>query len=742
MDFSLRAIQPTVPDAALDLALDATAVDPGASSLGTVLHADGGGEGPVSWPAILEKPNEGLFVYNQFATAQNASMWIAGDAKIEGNVIISSLAGVGTRLVQADANGKLVPGGTLSIDWASITGRPNNGAFIYNSTSQQTAANFNIDGTGIAAKMLVGGSVFSSTEKLRVGGDARIDANALVGSSIWCDNFSTFNGSLPITFNIGGQAWQIKSGATNLFYVNSSGQVMINATTITGSAAEKFKVSGNARIDSNLIVGHASNYTGGYALQVNGSAFIAPGGVMTDGMISFGPQTATIAQMAAFRSSIVNGSRSLWLTANDFTFNNYNGTAYVSFAVINNSGALLINKTVQTYTGYKLEVLGPASFLSGNNFLITSGSINSAIAAEIGTSDATALAFLANGTAKMFISSGGQVGINTTTFGGTEKLHVSGSTLLDGSLTASAGVVTGVNMNHTLVAAANNDVLTGLSINPTFTPGAFTGVKQAMLNVGGALGDYSVDILGNPLASFRVRPNGNASAFNFFVIETSGGSTQPMAINGGGTVSFSGASNVSLIKIFNSGADRGQILVNNVASGNAVGLVNISGNVGGVGAVLVVQNTGSTLPRVLDILNSTSVSLLNVSASGQVGINTTTFVGTEKLRVGGTAYIDSTLTVNGGVITGNTSIATVSLTSAGGAQLNFNGTTLMVSTGRVQSSGIFNATAASFLVSGSLGLANLAADPASPTNGWMYYNTTSDSIKVFVAGAWKTITVS
>jgi hypothetical protein len=342
------------------------------------------------------------------------------------------------------------------------------GKWIQNqNTSIQTSSNFNIDGTGIAGKIGVGTSSFIGTEKLRVNGDQYIDGNLNLASTsqlFWNanTNISQSSGDLNIkTLNrIASTAndFRWNNGVNFAMMLNSSGSLLINATLLAGSAAEKFKVSGNARIDNNLIIGSASNYTGGYALQVNGGAFIATGGAMTDGLIAFGTQTATINQIASFRNSISNGSRSLWLTANDFTFNTYSGSAYSTFGVINNSG--------------------------------------------------------------------------------------------------------------------------------------------------------------------------------------------------------------------------------------------------------------------------------------QWGIGTNAFVGTEKLRVKGNAIIDSTLTVSSGHIIGNASTTTLDLTSAGGSSLGFNGTNLVVSSGRVQSSGIFNATASSFLLSGALGIANLATDPLTPSNGWIYYNTTSNKFRKYVNGAW------
>ena len=55
------------------------------------------------------------------------------------------------------------------------------------------------------------------------------------------------------------------------------------------------------------------------------------------------------------------------------------------------------------------------------------------------------------------------------------------------SITASSALAQGVYFNNTLVAAANNDVLVGLDINPTFTNGAFTGVSNIGLRVSNAL---------------------------------------------------------------------------------------------------------------------------------------------------------------------------------------------------------------------------------------------------------------
>ena len=71
-------------------------------------------------------------------------------------------------------------------------------------------------------------------------------------------------------------------------------------------------------------------------------------------------------------------------------------------------------------------------------------------------------------------------------------LHVDGATIMSGSITAnsipaSPNIAYGLNIKNTLVAAANNDSLVALDINPTFTNGAFTGVNNYNIKTRGLL---------------------------------------------------------------------------------------------------------------------------------------------------------------------------------------------------------------------------------------------------------------
>lgn len=80
-----------------------------------------------------------------------------------------------------------------------------------------------------------------------------------------------------------------------------------------------------------------------------------------------------------------------------------------------------------------------------------------------------------------------------------------------GSITAASAIARGVYMNQTLVAAANNDVLVGLDINPTFTVGAFTGTTLVPLRIGGSNGGAGI-LFSNQ--NWKIGSNGGNIVYN------------------------------------------------------------------------------------------------------------------------------------------------------------------------------------------------------------------------------------
>jgi hypothetical protein len=131
---------------------------------------------------------------------------------------------------------------------------------------------------------------------------------------------------------------------------------------------------------------------------------------------------------------------------------------------------------------------------------------------------------------RMRVNASGNVLINTTTDAGF-RLDVNGSVRATGSISAASAIARGTFLNQTLVATANNDVLVGLEINPTFTNGAFTGVKNNWINlVGNASINFTnqlylkrgdVDVLFASSAETQLKTVSSSAPLKFFVGSTS-----------------------------------------------------------------------------------------------------------------------------------------------------------------------------------------------------------------------------
>jgi hypothetical protein len=145
-----------------------------------------------------------------------------------------------------------------------------------------------------------------------------------------------------------------------------------------------------------------------------------------------------------------------------------------------------------------------------------------------------------NRTDKLQIRSNGNVLLQnggTFTDGG-QRLQVQGTTLfngattISGSTTASSAIARGVNVTSTLVAAANNDVLVGLDVNPTFTNGAFTGLTNLALRVTGN-STFTGSLVGS---SFLI--NNADIQNNGFLINVTGSTNRTINFNGTAAFSF------------------------------------------------------------------------------------------------------------------------------------------------------------------------------------------------------------
>ena len=120
-----------------------------------------------------------------------------------------------------------------------------------------------------------------------------------------------------------------------------------------------------------------------------------------------------------------------------------------------------------------------------------------------------------------------------------------------GSLTASGAIARGVYFNNTLVAAANNDVLVGLDITPTFTNGIYTGVTNLGLRVNSGVSSFGGNVIMNGNNFYLGGNLGNTvirtiSTTNVQIFNNNSGATLFLDANGSVQIGQSSATNWAL----------------------------------------------------------------------------------------------------------------------------------------------------------------------------------------------------
>jgi hypothetical protein len=159
--------------------------------------------------------------------------------------------------------------------------------------------------------------------------------------------------------------------------------------------------------------------------------------------------------------------------------------------------------------------------------------------------------------------------------------------LMQGSITAGSGLGRGIGMDTTLIASANNDVLVGLDVKPTYTLGAFTGVTTVDLRTNGAnvtigssygygaLYGYANDGLVQikTAATYKTqmwfRPSGNAGGYN--------ASYWSRIEHDGGTLNIIGSSYGQLSIVSSNGTGNGAKIYFSGATGAANNALSLDG---------------------------------------------------------------------------------------------------------------------------------------------------------------------
>ena len=279
-------------------------------------------------------------------------------------------------------------------------------------------------------------------------------------------NASKLNvGTTPVINGTGGRIFFQGTGnvlqqSSSLSYDIANDRLIVGSTGSSGVIAFPTTTSGFSPIIQSQFGGNNIIFSiGGRNFTLNGG-----GGITT----TF---NTTITGSTGSAALIVAQGNSGWTPVADF--NGSSGTALR----VNTNGNVLIGTT--TDAGFKLDVNGTAR-VQGN---LTLG-------------NASDVSLLFSGSNTLSIS-GGKINFNnntsvatnfsvgTTSIGSTSKFTVGGTVNLAGTLGRA------MTIDSTIVANANNAVLVGIDITPTFTNGAFTGVKNLSFRVGNSYGPYT-----------------------------------------------------------------------------------------------------------------------------------------------------------------------------------------------------------------------------------------------------------
>ena len=330
-----------------------------------------------------------------------------------------------------------------------------------------------------------------------------------------------------------------------------------------------------------------------------------------------------------------------------------------------------------------------------------------------------------------------------------------------GTDTASAGLARFLQMTPTLVAAANNDTLVGLDINPTFTNGAFTNVANIGLRVSNSYFVVSGDYF-----------PGSILPTKGLVFEASGGSARissrfssaaaTLDINAStislsaGTVTAPGTNLSSTVAQFN------QFVRTQYTAVSGGMHASFGQNLMAANDHVLFASSGRKLFLAADNIVFTNQAASSAtgqifSSTGNWVIGSTTTDAGYKLDVQGTARVSGNLNTASANLTNASGISYLTWNAAGGGIVGTNtyiGTNVVLAynlssgvVGSVAIGGNFNAVSSSIfeirsITKGLLGPRMTSAERdaiATPATGLQLYNTTGNTIDYYNGTSWSAL---
>jgi hypothetical protein len=331
-------------------------------------------------------------------------------------------------------------------------------------------------------------------------------ATSLVNGYLTSTDWSTFNSkanALSGTINtiaywnstttIASLALATYPSLTELSYVKgvtSSIQTQIGTKqatitlTVTGSSGASTFVSNTLNIPTYTLVGLGGQPLATNLTSLSGLTYVSSSFVKMTAAGTFSLDTNTYESPLTFSSPLVRTTNTISIPVATLTVSGYlNNADWGAFNAKQNSlgtgttGQFLRGDLTWQTVPYPtaLSQLSDVTFTSLSNGQLLR--YNAGGWSNFTPSYVTSNLYTADGTltANRTISAGGYT------------LTINPKTTFSPSITAASLLAQGSIFTPTLTAAANNDVLVGVDITPTFTNGAFTGVSNFALRVTGAI---------------------------------------------------------------------------------------------------------------------------------------------------------------------------------------------------------------------------------------------------------------
>lgn len=445
--------------------------------------------------------NEGLYYYNSgSAIGWHKVLTNSGSQEVSGSLVVSGSLDVNG---SARMQGNTTITGNLAVKTTLPTLLASNLSYLFTGVSSQ------LQGSNVNETALNNNIYWDGTNLRR----------QITG---FCQSlFFDTSGDFQYNNSISGAGGTIPTVNTRMV-IKNNGNVLIGTTTDAGF---KLDVNGTARITGLLTVGPSpGNFlqTGGSTavwfsdasnplritlvqalINLNNAGDFTIHRTMSSarGVISTNPETFNLAVEGYSR---VDGI---------FNRNLSNVNKSVFYASTNGGGSVTNAPILRYFHAVKGDVTGYTSYRGieiedlDSYFGTTSGSVG------IGTTNITAKLHISGSSGSalleidspavnniLFVSGSGRVGIGTGTPAAT--LDIRGTQIATGSIARTMLI------SSSLSASANNDILVGLDIVPSFNTGSFTGITSTALRVAGNINPSTNGIIdiGSPLAAFnRVR---------------------------------------------------------------------------------------------------------------------------------------------------------------------------------------------------------------------------------------------